>query len=96
MGRGLPRALGFLLPTELPDVRPRLGSEPELLGVLRSPNRPADDAGALWSRIDREIVDQAPIVPLVNPKQVSFLSERVGNYQYSPQSGVLLDQLWVR
>ncbi len=53
-------------------------------------------ASALWSRIDREIVDQAPIVPLVNPKQVSFLSERVGNYQYSPQWGVLLDQLWVR
>ena len=50
----------------------------------------------LWSRIDREIADEAPVVPLVNPKQVDFLSERVGNYQYNPQWGVLLDQLWVR
>nr|MBA3736932.1 ABC transporter substrate-binding protein [Actinomycetota bacterium] len=53
-------------------------------------------ANALWSRIDRELVDKAPLVPLVNPKQVDFLSRRVGNYQYNPQWGVLLDQLWVR
>jgi len=53
-------------------------------------------ASSLWTRIDREVVDQAPVVPLVNPKQVDFLSRRVGNYQYSPQWGVLLDQLWVR
>ena len=53
-------------------------------------------ASSLWSRIDHEIVDEAPVVPLVNPKQGSFLSRRVGNYQYSPQWGVLLDQLWVR
>jgi len=53
-------------------------------------------ASSLWTRVDREVVDQAPVVPLVNPKQVDFLSGRVGNYQYSPQWGVLLDQLWVR
>jgi peptide/nickel transport system substrate-binding protein len=53
-------------------------------------------ASSLWSTVDHELVDQAPIVPLVNPKQIDFLSRRVGNYQYSPQWGVLLDQLWVR
>ena len=53
-------------------------------------------AGSLWSQLDREIVDQAPMVPLVNPKQVDFLSSRVGNYEYNPQLGMLLDQLWVR
>ena len=53
-------------------------------------------ASSLWSRIDRELVDQGPVVPLVNPKQVNFLSQRVGNYQYNPQWNVLLDQLWVR
>jgi peptide/nickel transport system substrate-binding protein len=36
-------------------------------------------ASALWSRIDRELVDQAPVVPLVNPKQVDLVSRRVGN-----------------
>jgi peptide/nickel transport system substrate-binding protein len=53
-------------------------------------------ANSLWSRIDRELVDDAPLVPLVNPKQVDFVSRRVGDYQYSPQWGVLLDRLWVR
>ena len=42
------------------------------------------------------IVDQAPYLWLLNPIAVEFVSERVGNYQYSPQWGVLLNQLWVR
>ncbi|MFN2469644.1 MAG: hypothetical protein ABR583_01360 [Gaiellaceae bacterium] len=49
-----------------------------------------------WEQIDRQRVDQAPLMPLVNPKAVDVLSKRVGNYQYSPQLGVLIDQLWVR
>jgi peptide/nickel transport system substrate-binding protein len=53
-------------------------------------------ASSLWSRIDRELVDQSPVVPLVNPKQVDFLSQRVGDYQYNPQWHMLVDQLWVR
>ena len=53
-------------------------------------------AGALWAEIDRAIVDQAPYLWLVNPIAVDFVSERVGNYQCSPQWGVLLNQLWVR
>jgi YVTN family beta-propeller protein len=53
-------------------------------------------ASSLWSQIDRVLVDRAPLVPLVNPKRVDFLSSRAGNYQYNPQWGVLLDQLWVR
>jgi YVTN family beta-propeller protein len=53
-------------------------------------------ASLLWARLDREIVDQAPMVPLVNPKQVDFLSQRVGNYQYNAQWHLLVDELWVR
>jgi peptide/nickel transport system substrate-binding protein len=53
-------------------------------------------ATSMWSRLDREVVDRAAMVPLLNPKQVDFVSRRVGNYQYNPQWGVLLDQLWVR
>ena len=53
-------------------------------------------ANQLWARIDRAIVDRAPVVPLVALKQVDIVSRRVGNYQYNPQWGVLLDQLWVR
>jgi peptide/nickel transport system substrate-binding protein len=53
-------------------------------------------AGDLWARIDWMIVDRAAAVPLANPRRVDFLSKRVGNYQYHPLWGMLLDQLWVR
>jgi peptide/nickel transport system substrate-binding protein len=55
------------------------------------------EAGKLWAEIDREIVNQAPHMWLVNLIGVEFVSERVGNYQYSKQWGsALLDLLWVR
>jgi ABC-type transport system substrate-binding protein/DNA-binding SARP family transcriptional activator/DNA-binding beta-propeller fold protein YncE len=53
-------------------------------------------AGELWSRIDHELVDRAPWVPLYNPRTVTVLGARVGNYKYHPFWNVLLDQLWVR
>jgi len=53
-------------------------------------------ANQLWARVDHAIVDQAPFVPLFSHRQVDFVSRRVGNYQYHPQWGILLDQLWVR
>lgn len=53
-------------------------------------------AGALWAKVDRAIVDQAPYVWLTNPNTISFVSDRVGNYQFSLQWGILLNQLWVQ
>jgi hypothetical protein len=35
-------------------------------------------------------------VTLIVSKDVNFLAKRVGNYQWSPSMGMLLDQLWVR
>ena len=56
-----------------------------------------DAARGLWERVDRQTVDQAPWVPLVNPQTIDVLSKRVGNYQYSPNGlGMAFDQLWVR
>jgi YVTN family beta-propeller protein len=52
-------------------------------------------ASRLWTQIDREFVDQAAWAPFLNPRNVEFLSERVGDYQFNPQWGTLLDQLWV-
>jgi YVTN family beta-propeller protein len=66
--------------------------------IERALNLEATDpaiATSLWSRLDHELVDLAPMVPLLNPKQVDFVSRRVGDYQYNPQWGVLLDRLWV-
>lgn len=49
----------------------------------------------LAARIDREVTDAAPWVPLFTPRLPDLISKRVGNYQ--DQGGaVLLDQLWVR
>jgi len=58
----------------------------------RNPNA----AAALWARIDREIADQAPWVPVYNPRSLVMLSARVGNYQFDPYWSLLIDQLWVR
>ena len=53
-------------------------------------------AQQLWARIDRRLVRAAPWVPLYTFNSADFVSRRVGNYQYNPQWGVLLDQLWVK
>ncbi len=53
-------------------------------------------ATLLWQRIEREILALAPIVPTSNARNVDFVAKRVGNYQYNPQWGALLDQLWVK
>jgi len=55
----------------------------------------AQRAGKLWAKLDKAIVDQAPWVPTVTPLFVGFVSQRVGNYQFHPQWGPLIDQLWV-
>jgi YVTN family beta-propeller protein len=51
---------------------------------------------ALWQKVEETILDQAPIVPTYNRQNVDFIAERVGNYRYHPQWGVLLDQLWIK
>jgi peptide/nickel transport system substrate-binding protein len=60
--------------------------------------RATDPAGAsdLWSKIEHDLVDQAPIVPLGTRYWVNLVSRRLGNYQANPQWGPLVDQMWVR
>jgi peptide/nickel transport system substrate-binding protein len=53
-------------------------------------------ANAIWQKVDHEMTDQAPWVDLYNPKQIDFLSKRVGNYEWNPQWYILIDQLWVK
>jgi YVTN family beta-propeller protein len=65
-------------------------------GALTAQAAGSPSAAALWAKADRQFTDQAPQVDLVTPSITDFVSSRVGNYQYNPQLGVLLDQLWVR
>ena len=58
---------------------------------------PDPPAGAiLWQHVERLLLAQAPAVPTYVPREVVFVSKRIGNYQHNPQAGVLLDQLWVK
>jgi peptide/nickel transport system substrate-binding protein len=65
-------------------------------GIRRAESLQAEDspaAATLWAKLDRELVDQAAAVPLVNPRQIDFVSSRVTNYEHNPVFGLLADQL---
>ena len=53
-------------------------------------------ATVLWQQVEQALLAQAPVVPAYNRSNVDFVSKRVGNYQYNPQWGLLLDQAWVK
>jgi ABC-type transport system substrate-binding protein len=51
---------------------------------------------ALWQHVEDAILARAPVIPAFNRTYVSLVSQRVGNYQYNPQFGIMLGQLWVK
>ena len=53
-------------------------------------------AALAWSRIDHDVMQEAPWIPIASGTEVDLISRRVGNYQFNPVWGVLPDQLWVR
>jgi peptide/nickel transport system substrate-binding protein len=73
---------------------PRLDAQIRTALAAESDNSP--NAPALWTRTDRTVTDEAPVVPLTTPSVIDFVSARAGNYQYSFQQEMLWDQLWVR
>jgi YVTN family beta-propeller protein len=65
-------------------------------GALAADAATSPAAAGLWATADRQFTDQAPMVSLVTPSTIDFVSRRVGNYEYNPEWGALLDQLWVK
>jgi peptide/nickel transport system substrate-binding protein len=55
-----------------------------------------DDANRKWGEIDHAIMMKSPVVPVLHPKIIDFVSKRVGNYQFSKQFYMLVGQLWVQ
>jgi len=53
-------------------------------------------AGELWVKIEHDLVDEAPWVPLGTRDWVNLVSQRIGNYQSTPLGGPIIDQMWVR
>ena len=53
-------------------------------------------AGAAQAaRLDRELVNRAPWVPVMTPRWADLTSASVGNWQVNPWNGPLIDQMWV-
>jgi ABC-type oligopeptide transport system substrate-binding subunit len=53
-------------------------------------------AGTAWQRLERRVARAAPIVPLVNDRELAIASPRAGNLQFNPLEGLMLDRVWVR
>lgn len=70
--------------------------ESRMRRLLALQGREPATATRQWARLERELLQRAIAIPLVNPKEVEFVSSRVGNYQRHPVFGTLIGQLWVR
>ena len=53
-------------------------------------------ANKIWSEVDRKLTDLAPAAVLFVPRQIDFVSKRVGNFQFSPQDNWIITQSWVQ
>jgi peptide/nickel transport system substrate-binding protein len=53
-------------------------------------------ANAEWAVIDHELTDQAPWATLFTPKQLDFVSARLGNYTFSDQFHMIFSKVWVQ
>jgi peptide/nickel transport system substrate-binding protein len=53
-------------------------------------------ANAEWAVLDHELTDQAPWLTMFTPKQLDFVSQRLGNFSYSDQFKVIFSQVWVQ
>lgn len=53
-------------------------------------------ANAEWAKLDAAYTDQAPWVTLFTPKQLDFVSKRLGHFTYSEQFHMIYSQVWVQ
>jgi peptide/nickel transport system substrate-binding protein len=72
------------------------GATRRLIAAARHLQQTGGSADAVWARVDRRLTDRAAVVALTNVRWADVVSPRLGNYQYNPQHGLLLDQAWVR
>ena len=71
--------------------------DPKLDALMKRAARArGTEATELWRRVESSLADQAPTVPLASDNNISLTAARVGNYQYHPLWGPLIEQLWVR
>jgi peptide/nickel transport system substrate-binding protein len=72
------------------------GIQAQMDTALKTEQTSMDDANKQWAAVDQAMMTQAPMVPLFTPKLIDFVSANTGNYQFSKQFYMLVDQLWVK
>jgi len=73
---------------------PKLDARMRQATALSITDAPA--ANKLWSEVDRAITDQAPVAVMFVPRQIDFVSKRVGNFTFTPQDNWIITQSWVQ
>ncbi|MEZ5793222.1 ABC transporter substrate-binding protein [Albidovulum sp.] len=68
----------------------------QMQAVMKQAITDPEGANVEWAKIDRAMMEKAPLVPLFTPKNVDFLSTRVGNYMFSSQYKWVISQAWVQ
>jgi len=64
--------------------------------ALKTEQSSFDEANTMWAAVDQAMMEQSPLVPIMTPKLIDFLSKDTGNYQFSKQFYMLVSQLWVK
>ena len=72
------------------------GVEADLAKALATGVTDPAAAAVQWTAIDRRVTDLAPVAVMFNPKQLDFVSKRVGNYVFSGQFYFLYAKAWVK
>jgi peptide/nickel transport system substrate-binding protein len=69
--------------------------DPQIDAAIDRAEAAGAEGGPAWQRIERQIAERAPVVPLTSRRYVVATSSRVGNLQFHPLYGPLLEQIWV-
>ena len=69
--------------------------DPQIDAAIGRAEAGGAEGSSAWQRIEGQIADSAPVVPLTTRRYVVVTSSRAGNMQFHPFDGVLLDQIWV-
>jgi peptide/nickel transport system substrate-binding protein len=72
------------------------GIDGQMTAALKTEQSSLTQANAAWGQVDHSVMAQAPVAPLFTPKLIDFTSTKVGNYEFSKQFYMLVDQLWVK
>jgi peptide/nickel transport system substrate-binding protein len=69
--------------------------DPQIDAAIARAEAGGAEGSSAWQRIERQIAQSAPVVPLTTRRYVVVTSSRAGNVQFHPIYGLLPDQIWV-